>query len=237
LLLGGAEGRRITRSPGSKKEPTPAPGSWVLTGTGCQIEYNCISSNNHPGVYGNNEECTVELFGDIPLRTEAFSTVSGFWNDYLRIGRKKWSGSSGPPNGTYTGTISWSTDNSFVKSGWKLCRTDWPDAAPCPTPAPPPSWGWAIVGTGCQADGDCINSNNYPSDYGNNEECTIEITGQLKMWTEAFKTSTSTADHLTVAGVKYSGDAAPPPGTYTGNITWSSDHWIGEEGWRVCFAK
>merc|ERR1719464_1081723 len=46
--------------PPTPAPPTPAPpppGTWELTGNGCQMEYNCIVSSNHPGEYGNNENC------------------------------------------------------------------------------------------------------------------------------------------------------------------------------------
>merc|ERR1719492_750493 len=44
---------------------------------------------------------------------------------------------------------------------------------PVPTPAPPP--GWLVTGSGCSISGDCVSSLNYPSNYGNNQECTITI--------------------------------------------------------------
>merc|ERR1719229_894055 len=42
-----------------------------------------------------------------------------------------------------------------------------------PTPAPPPG-DWSVTGTGCQKVGNCIQSNSHPSNYGNNEACTID---------------------------------------------------------------
>jgi len=63
--------------PPTPAPPTPAPpppGTWELSGSGCEMDGNCIQSSNHPSSYGNNEACTVVLWGDIPLATEAFST-------------------------------------------------------------------------------------------------------------------------------------------------------------------
>jgi len=111
--------------PPTPAPPTPAPpppGTWELTGSGCQMDGNCISSNNHPSNYGSNQECRVELFGDVPLATEAFDTESRY--DTLRVSGVGYSGTSGPPSGSYTGAISWSSDYSVAKSGWKLCRTN-----------------------------------------------------------------------------------------------------------------
>merc|ERR1719150_1658644 len=111
--------------PPTPAPPTPAPppgGTWELSGSGCPMDGNCIQSSNHPSNYGNNEACTVSLSGNIPLATEAFSTESGY--DFLTVGGVRYSGSSGPPSGDYTGTIAWSSDYSVTRSGWRLCRTD-----------------------------------------------------------------------------------------------------------------
>lgn len=111
--------------PPTPAPPTPAPpppGTWELTGTGCTMSGNCISSNNHPSNYGNSEECKVKLWGDIPLAFQAFSTERSY--DILYIGGSSYSGSSGPPNGSYTGDVSWSSDYSVTNSGWSMCRTD-----------------------------------------------------------------------------------------------------------------
>jgi len=108
--------------PPTPEPPTPAPGTWELTGSGCQMTGQCISSLNYPANYGNNEECSVQLYGDIPFTVEAFNTESRY--DFLRIGGTSYSGTSGPASGSYTGSISWISDYSVTKTGWKLCRTD-----------------------------------------------------------------------------------------------------------------
>jgi len=99
--------------------PAPPPGTWQLTGTGCEMTGNCIQSKNHPSNYGNSESCNVELYGDVPLRMEAFNTESRY--DILTVGGTGYSGSSGPSNGAYSGSIAWNTDSSVTASGWKLC--------------------------------------------------------------------------------------------------------------------
>merc|ERR1719384_2632416 len=43
--------------------PTPAPGTWLVSGSGCTLSGSCVSSSNHPGNYGNNEQCSIQLFG------------------------------------------------------------------------------------------------------------------------------------------------------------------------------
>jgi len=221
--------RRVESMAGAA--PAPAPGTWEIYGEGCQMDFNCISSNNYPANYGSNEECTVKLFGDIPLIMESFATEIRF--DTLTVGGVQYDGTTGPPSGSYTGTISWASDRSFDAAGWKMCRTDRPSApTPPPTPAPPPG-SWKISGTGCETDGNCINSNNFPSNYGSMEECSIELFGAVQFSTEAFSTE-SRHDVLTIGGVQYAREDGPPSGSYTGKITWSSDNTINKSGWRLC---
>jgi len=127
--------REFYTGPPTPAPPTPAPpppGTWELSGSGCQMEGDCISSLNYPANYGNDEACNVQLWGDIPLRFDAFDTESGY--DVLRVGGTSYSGTSGPAGGSYSGSISWASDHSITNSGWKLCRTD--GNAPTPTPAP-----------------------------------------------------------------------------------------------------
>ena len=102
--------------------PAPPPGSWSISGSGSVVnaigDEQCISSNIHPGSYGNNEECTVEMT-DIVVRVAAFNTEARY--DFLTVGGVRYSGSSGPSGGRYTGAIQWSSDYSVVTSGWRLC--------------------------------------------------------------------------------------------------------------------
>jgi len=105
--------------------PAPPPGNWELIGTGCEMDGDCIQSNNHPSNYGNSEECTIQITGgSVSLSVDAFNTELHF--DRLTIGGRTYSGTSGPASGSYTGRfpITWSSDASVTKSGWRLCRTD-----------------------------------------------------------------------------------------------------------------
>merc|ERR1712157_467297 len=55
------------------------------------------------------------------IKFDAFSTESGY--DFLTMSDgQSYSGSSGPPSGTYSGTFFWSSDFSVTNSGWKLCK-------------------------------------------------------------------------------------------------------------------
>ena len=98
--------------------PAPPPGSWTVTGSGCTQTGRRIQSRNHPGSYGNNEACAIDA-NNVAFTVDAFSTESGY--DFLTVGGVQYSGSSGPASGSYSGTISWSSDYSVTNSGWKLC--------------------------------------------------------------------------------------------------------------------
>ena len=101
--------------------PTPAPGTWEVSGSGCEeTEGRCIQSKNYPSQYGNSEACTVTIYGNFNLNVEAFSTEDRY--DFLTMGGTRYSGSSGPSSGTYSGTIAWASDSSVTNSGWRVCK-------------------------------------------------------------------------------------------------------------------
>jgi len=115
LLYVGAGG-----APTPVPTPAPPPGTWSVSGTGCSMSGNCIQSSNHPGNYGNNQACDIDAT-QVTITVDAFDTESGY--DYLTMpDGSRYSGSSGPPSGTYSGTIAWASDYSVVRSGWKLCK-------------------------------------------------------------------------------------------------------------------
>jgi len=101
--------------------PAPPPGTWAVFGSGCEEDGNCVQSKNHPGNYGNNEACSIQLAGSVSITVESFSTESSY--DFLTMGGRSYSGSSGPSSGSYTGDISWASDYSVTSSGWRLCRS------------------------------------------------------------------------------------------------------------------
>merc|ERR1719158_20885 len=115
LLYVGAGG-----APTQVPTPAPPPGSWTVSGSGCTMTGNCIQSNNHPGSYGNNEECSIQAAA-VTITVDAFSTESGY--DYLTMSDGvAYSGTNGPPSGTYSGVITWASEYSVTNSGWKLCK-------------------------------------------------------------------------------------------------------------------
>jgi len=104
---------------------------------------------------------------------------------------------------------------------------------PVPTPAPPPG-SWSVSGSGCSMSGNCVSSSNHPSEYGNNEECTISLY-EVALTFDAFSTERN-YDILTVGGTGFSGTDGPSAGTYSGVISWSSDFSVVNSGWTLCRA-
>jgi len=107
--------------------------------------------------------------------------------------------------------------------------------APTPAPTPPPPPGtWTVSGTGCTQEGNCIQSNGHPGNYGNNQACTIDA-NNVAFTVDAFRTE-SGYDFLNVGGVDYSGSTGPANGAYSGAISWTSDYSVTNSGWKLCKA-
>merc|ERR1740120_210529 len=109
-----------------------------------------------------------------------------------------------------------------------------PTTTPVPTPAPPPGTWEISSGTGCTMAGNCIQSKNHPSSYGNNEACTISAY-DAAITVEAFDTE-ARYDFLTMGGTSYAGTSGPPSGTYSGEIRWATDGSVVSSGWKLCKA-
>merc|ERR1719442_357328 len=80
--------------------------------------------------------------------------------------------------------------------------------------------------------GNCIQSNNHPSSYGNNEACTINAY-EVDLTVDAFSTE-SRYDILTMGGTEYSGSSGPASGSFSGTISWASDYSVVSSGWKLC---
>ena len=87
----------------------------------------------------------------------------------------------------------------------------------------------ASVARSCVLEGDgCIASTNYPSNYPNDDSCTIQVdsdnTRQIRV--DAFDTE-SGWDKLVVNGVEYDGTSGPAGVVPTSDMQWTSVSWLG----------
>jgi len=133
--------------------PPPAPAVPVSVQGPCVLDDDgCVTSPNFPANYGNNERCTIgPNFGVISV--SEFNTERN-WDKLFVDGTAfhgRYTGSNGPLHGAEAvGDITWNSDGSVVKKGWKICR-EAPPPPPTPgppTPAPTPPPGYADLGVG-----------------------------------------------------------------------------------------
>ena len=83
----------------------------------------------------------------------------------------------------------------------------------------------------------CFRSPNYPSNYGNNQQCTIKARQYMTLSATSFSTE-GCCDKLTVNGYQYSGTTGPGGvQVYSGaTITFTSDGSATYSGFEICSA-
>merc|ERR1711865_512111 len=95
---------------------------WFISKGTCTMDENgCASSPNHPGLYGNSESCTIGVdVGAIgPIAVLSFKTEESY--DGLQVNGIFYSGNKGPNNVVPSGDITWSSDSTVKRKGWKIC--------------------------------------------------------------------------------------------------------------------
>jgi len=98
-----------------------ATGVFSVSGSGCTVSDSCVSSKNYPSHYGNQQSCTVTMTQNVRLAVQSPFEIERSY-DYLRINNaEKWTAGEIPSTLTSGSTISWSTDYSVTKDGWKIC--------------------------------------------------------------------------------------------------------------------
>jgi hypothetical protein len=111
--------------PPSTLLPTPAPPTtapWIKVSGPCTVDTDgCALSPNYPGKYGNNEECYILILNPaaFPIQVSDFDTEKDY--DFLTVDGESYSGATFPGDVIPTGFISWASDSSVTRSGWKLC--------------------------------------------------------------------------------------------------------------------
>jgi len=99
---------------------------------------------------------------------------------------------------------------------------------------PPPSKGFVVESGPCVADGSCVKSANFPSNYANREKCKITSPSEGTMTTKTYTTE-NYFDYLTIDGKQYR-SGAPPTMVLTApkSFTWSSDGSVTRKGFELC---
>ena len=89
----------------------------------------------------------------------------------------------------------------------------------------------------CTVSGNCVQSPNYPSNYGNSQQCTITVTSAFPKMLNVIAFYTEDGyDKVTIANKVYSGNDQPPAISLTKGdvIKWSSDNSETRSGWKMC---
>ena len=96
---------------------------------------------------------------------------------------------------------------------------------------------FTVISGPCTATGACVTSPNFPSNYGNNQACSIRANENGELRADAFSTE-SGYDTLTIGSTEYGGSSGPvnvsiDPAT---SMDWASDESVAESGWKLCLA-
>ena len=142
---------------------------WKVDSLGdCQVQGPCLSSPNFPQFYGDDQTCTASLPPFSVIRVMDFSTEEGY--DYLIINGRQYSGSGLDLKGASIvarTNISWSSDSSNTRTGWRICVEKPPSCSDglqlipvtvseCPSATDPlPNCFSAEKGQLCEGDGTC----------------------------------------------------------------------------------
>jgi hypothetical protein len=101
--------------------------------------------------------------------------------------------------------------------------------------------GFTVTAGSCTvtSGGSCFQSVNYPSNYGDNEQCSIRVDGTVnneKLYSGFFLTE-NCCDKLTINGTQYKGSNGPSGVTVATNqvITWYTDGSATMKGFNICF--
>jgi len=92
-----------------------------------------------------------------------------------------------------------------------------------------------FTSTGCQVDGTCVSSHNYPSDYGSNEQCTVQILQNVTPVVDDVDVELN-YDQLFIGSVDVRSARYVPTSIAAGTeIRWTSDSSVSKKGWKICF--
>lgn len=235
-----ASGTTSTTSVASTSPSSTSPANpdsmWSVTSGICSIDLeDCIMSPNFPANYGNGEACVISIAqrNAVPIQVSSFETESRY--DFLVVNGVQYSGTAGPFGVVPNGDITWASDSTVTKSGWKLCPTTGGTTATT-TQVTDVGYLWESVSPPCMLDSSrCATSPNFPADYGNGQTCVLQVnrTAAVPIRVDAFDTEYG-FDKLIVNGQDFYGSVGPNNVVPTADVVWVSDSSIANSGWRLC---
>eukprot|EP00965_Chrysotila_dentata_P070514 2330626-Pleurochrysis_carterae.AAC.2 len=253
--------------PSPQRSPAPPipPFSVQLGPCTTTADGNCIRSPNFPEPHGSDEECRIQLHKPTVLIVAQFLVEDDLpycAYDFLQVNGKRYCGDVGPVGITAQGQIVWRSDASGESNGWELCipppsppvspplpplPPEPPQLPPLPSPPPPPpllpllfpSSTFVVQSGNCtvSADGDCIQSPNFPESYGADEDCLIDLYNPTRLSVVFFQVEADVYcdyDYLLVNGRRYCGDVGPAGVVAQGQLIWRSDYIFVSIGWQIC---
>jgi len=93
---------------------------FTMTGD-CDVQGDCVSSANYPGLHGTNEECSITMLRDASVSVGSVFHVETCCDHLLINGIDVESSSMVPASVSARDTITWSSDFSLTTEGWQLC--------------------------------------------------------------------------------------------------------------------
>jgi len=223
-----------TEPPFPRPVPLGNPARFEVYDGPCAVDADgCVSSGGFPEQgYGNSESCNILVLGDVGhMHVAAFDTERSF--DNLVVNSNHYSGSLN--RGTARtlqcvkpiGAISWSSDRTDTRSGWKVC----PELKPPPDAAR----GFFVACGLCTTDANgCVASPHYPGNYSNREACYIDVVGDVEAIDVVDFDTEAGFDMLMVNGRNFSGADGPVGLKPTDQLTWSPDADKNGRGWKLC---
>jgi len=101
------------------------PAMWKVTVGQCQVDDSgCVSSPNYPGKYGKRDKCVISVDSAkaTPIKVDSFLTEAKY--DKLKVNDKFYHDTGAGLEGVLpVGQMTWASDGTVEKSGWRLCPT------------------------------------------------------------------------------------------------------------------
>ena len=90
----------------------------------CDIQGDCVSTNNYPGLHGNEESCSITMLQDASITVGDTFEVEACC-DHLMIRGEDVESSDAVPRSLNAGeTFTWTSDFSLQSEGWQLCFSE-----------------------------------------------------------------------------------------------------------------